>query len=140
MSLAKKHLRSVALKKPVKTVRGSGYAEEYECREVSVQPLSGMLAAQMYGEKLTKMELVIAPPSVRLAEGMGMCVDVPPDKPPDYKVVYVESWPSHTIAHIELLPKAKKPEREREAKGQEEPEIAGDEEAGLALDEDGAGE
>jgi hypothetical protein len=103
MGISQKNLREVALKKPIKTVRGSGYEETGEIGRVSIQPLSGVLAGQMYGQKLSKMKLVIAPPGVRITEGMGICLDVAPNKPPDYQVVYVETWPTHSIAHIELL-------------------------------------
>ncbi len=104
MSLLLSSMREIALKRPLERVVGEAYAEEYALIEGTIQPLSGRTAAQMYGEKLVEMRLLLTYPDVILDEGMGLCVEVEPTAPPDFKVVYVPEWDMHTAAHIQYIP------------------------------------
>lgn len=102
MTLAQKHLRRIALKRPGEA--GEGYREEYEIALASVQPLSGVTAAQMYGERLQEVRLLLAQPETGLEVGMGVCVDAQPEDWPDWRVVYAARWPRHSLAHIRFIP------------------------------------
>lgn len=96
------HLRQVAVKQP--RGNGEGYREEYRMIGAVIRPLSGTLAARMYGEPLQETRLLLTWPGGDLAVGMGVCVDVGPQDAPDWRVVYVACWPRHCQAHIRYLP------------------------------------
>lgn len=69
-----------------------------------IQPLSGSIAANMYGEKLNRMKLVLYDGGTPLNEGMGLCVDVAGAEPCDYRIISAEGWAGHQRAHIEWIP------------------------------------
>jgi hypothetical protein len=102
MTLAQKYLRRIALKQPREA--GEGYREEYRIALASIQPLSGAMAAQMYGDRLQEVRLLLTQPETELTVGMGVCVDAQPEDWPDWRVVYVAGWPRHTLAHIRFIP------------------------------------
>lgn len=102
--LAQRYLRTVALKRPFEAGEGEGFQANPLSIQATIQPLSGMTAVQMYGERLAETRLLLALPEAALEVGMGVCLNVPPEDWPDYRVVYVAAWPRHTAAHIQLIP------------------------------------
>ena len=104
MSLARKYLRPVALKRPLPFGQGEGFQSGYESVQATVQPLSGAQAAQMYGSRLGETRLLLAPGGTPVEIGMGVCLEVGPRDWPDWRVVYVAPWPRHTAAHIQYIP------------------------------------
>ncbi len=70
-----------------------------------IQPLSGSVAAQIYGEKVSKMKLLLYDGTEHLTEGMGVCVEVAGDQPCDYFIkAPPEGWSGHQRATIEWIP------------------------------------
>lgn len=69
----------------------------------AVYPLSGQLAAQMYGDKLTQMRLMLYDGPETIRPGLGVCVDVPGTQSCDYRVVSVERW-GHQKVTLEWIP------------------------------------
>lgn len=112
MSIARKSLRDVTFKKFLKNVRGGKYEATGVTRKVSVQPMSGSTNTQMYGEKVSKMKLLLAPPSIVFPETTGVCIDVSASEAPDYKIVAVKGYSTHLEMHLEMLPRTKKEEAE----------------------------
>lgn len=108
--LAQKSLRNVAIKRPVEA--GEGYQDVYQLIQATIQPLTGAMAAQMYGQRLGETRLLLTLPDVDLEAGMGVCVDVPVDAWPDWRVVYVARWSKHAVAHIQCIPLWEREKRE----------------------------
>ena len=107
MSLQRSRMRDVAVHQVMNSVRKDAvkYATAYEMLSVTLQPLEGQFNATLYGEKLLKMQLLLTnEPTALLPEGTGVCVEVPADIPPDYRVVSSKTWARHTTAHIERIP------------------------------------
>lgn len=103
--MQRKRQITVTLRKRVRAVRDdkSCYGEGMPI-VATVQPLNGVMAAQMYGDRLGMTKLLLTDPGSPIVEGMGACVDVPPEAEPDYKVMYVAGWAKHTVAHIQFIP------------------------------------
>lgn len=71
----------------------------------AVYPLTDELSVSQYGEETRRMRLLLydgAEP--RLAEGMGVCVDVPGGESCDYRVAGVDGW-AHQRAVLKQIPK-----------------------------------
>ena len=69
------------------------------------QPLSSSIAAQVYGEKVQRMRLLLYDGSEPLVEGLGVCLYVEPDASCDYRIVSVEGWASKRCM-LEFIPEA----------------------------------
>ena len=110
MSLQRKRMQTVYLRHKAASVRADKvtYTETPTEISASLQPITGAVAAQMYGTELSKTLLLLADPSVVIEEGMGVCVEVPAVEAPDYKVVYTARWSKHTVAHIQFIPPGKR--------------------------------
>jgi hypothetical protein len=110
VSLMLSRMRTVALRRRKQVVRDdeSGYETACTLLPATVQPLTGAVAAQMYGERLSMTKLLLAAPDAAMEVGMGVCVDVAPSQPPDYRVVYVAGWSQHAVAHIRYIPEAER--------------------------------
>lgn len=110
MSLQRKRMQVVYLKRKTTSVRAdkARYEETYTEASVSLQPLSGAVAAQMYGKEIDRMLLLLADPDLTIEEDMGVCVDAAASEAPDYEVVYTAHWAKHTVAHIRYIPMGKR--------------------------------
>ena len=110
VSLVLSRMQTVALRRRKQVVRDdeSGYENTSVLLLATVQPLTGTTAAQMYGERLSMTKLLLAAPDAVIEVGMGVCVDVAPSQPPDYRVVYVAGWSQHTVAHIRYIPETER--------------------------------
>lgn len=69
-----------------------------------IQPLNGAIAANLYGERLKSMKLLLYDGTIPIAQGMGVCAEVAADQPCDYKIVSSESWAGHQRAAMEWIP------------------------------------
>lgn len=65
-----------------------------------LQPLSGALERQRWGDRAASMRLMLYDGPFRLSLGMGVCVNVP--GPCDYRVVELEGW-DHQRATLEMI-------------------------------------
>jgi|GEM_PF-1380069 len=111
MSLQRNRMRDVTVHQVMHSVRKDVVKNNpaSDTLSVSLQPLTGQLNATMYGARLNKMQLLLTnEPTALLPEGAGVCVDVPADALPDYRVVSSKTWTRHTVAHIEWLPERKR--------------------------------
>lgn len=69
-----------------------------------IQPLGGAVAAQVYGEKVSRMKLMLYDGTETLVEGMGVCVDVAGDQPCDYFIkIPPEPWSGHQRTTLEWI-------------------------------------
>lgn len=65
---------------------------------------AGALARQMYGQEPEQMRLMLCGLCANPSAGDGVCVDVPPDADPDFRVVWAARWPGHWEAHLRWIP------------------------------------
>ena len=94
-----------------------GYSEPIEIK-ANIGPESGKLQAEIYGERLNYiLNMLIDGPyevivkekiiyyvinGVELCEGNGMCVYVPKDSEPDYKIISIKPY-SHLFIELEKI-------------------------------------
>lgn len=73
---------------PAKDEEGSTYTEWGEPVEIKaiIRTASGGVSAAQYGERLSYYCKMQYDGSEPIAEGDGICVHVPPDRDPDYRV------------------------------------------------------
>ncbi len=103
MALRKSRMRRVALKEAL----NGEYTEAFQCILAGIYPLQSASEAQLYGERMQDMRWMLVPNGVPLAEAMGVCVDVPPEAEPDYRMVgKPEVWLTHTRARLSFIPMA----------------------------------
>lgn len=76
------------------------YADEGTEILIDIQPVSSKLIAEMYGLKVNKM-LVGYTKERNVKEGDGICVEVEGTNEPDYKVIGVRKWNTHTVIDLE---------------------------------------
>lgn len=69
-----------------------------------VQPLTGSLAAQMYGLKVQTMRLMLYDGGIPLGIGMGVCLEVSGTDPCDYQIIDAQAWAGHQRATLEWIP------------------------------------
>lgn len=84
-------------------IKGWGTAVEFQA---NVQPASGRLSTQMYGERVTYMKSLKYQGDLFVEaknEGDGVCVNVAADHDPDYRIVSIETWSTHQNILIERL-------------------------------------
>jgi hypothetical protein len=107
MALQRSRTRNVAVHQIVDDVDKDRpkYNTDYDTLNVSIQPLESQISAQIYGARISKMQLLHTnKPTTLLPEGAGVCVDVAADALPDYRVVSSKSWARHTVAHLDWVP------------------------------------
>jgi hypothetical protein len=73
-----------------------------------IQPLSGQIAANLYGERLTRMKLLLYDGVEVFTEGAGVCVEAAGTASCDYRIVSCEGWAGHQRAHIEWIPESRR--------------------------------
>lgn len=60
-----------------------------------VQPVTSAVAAQLYGQQATGMLRALYAGIAEIRLGDGVCVGVPGDAPPDYRVAGIAQWDGH---------------------------------------------
>lgn len=78
-----------------------GYSEPIEI-EANIYPASGKLQAEMYGLKLNYICNMLYDGLQPISEGDGICVYVPKDSEPDYKVISIKPY-SHMFIELEKI-------------------------------------
>jgi hypothetical protein len=107
--LRQRDLKTYTVKNRIPTKDADGTTfEDWDRRgytiKASIKPAGGKLAAEMYGERLAYMlTALVENSSLALAEGDGICVFVPPSEKPDYKVVAIPKWSSHSTVMLEAI-------------------------------------
>ena len=94
--LCRRWQREVILRAPDAGRGGNAFLPEGRAVAACVQPLRGALARQM--------RLMLCGRCADLSAGDGVCVDVPPDADPDFRVVWAARWPGHWEAHLRWIP------------------------------------
>lgn len=82
------HLRR---RQPGKDKEGGSIADYAEAVpiEAAIWAAGGKIQAEMYGERLAYMKNMHYEGNETMQEGDGICVNVGPEDPPDYKVVAI---------------------------------------------------
>lgn len=78
-----------------------GYSESIEI-QANVYPASGKLQAEIYGERLNYILNMLYDGTESINEGDGICVYVPKDNEPDYKVISIKRY-SHLFIELEKI-------------------------------------
>lgn len=73
-----------------------------------IQPAQSKLMAEIYGERIKRMKLMLYDGHVAIAEGTGVCVDVLGDQPCDYQVVSAGCWAGHQNITLEWIPEGRR--------------------------------
>lgn len=104
MMLCRRWQREVIIRAPDAGRGGNAFLPEGRAVAACVQPLRGALARQIYGQEPEQMRLMLCGLCADLSAGDGVCVDVPPDADPDFRVVWAARWPGHWEAHLRWIP------------------------------------
>ncbi len=104
----KRWLKTIYLKKylTVKDAEGTttiGYDATQVEFKANIQPASGKVMAEIYGERLAYMLTMYYDGSLDLKEKDGICVYVSSDKKPDYKIVAIRPWNNHKVIDLEKV-------------------------------------
>lgn len=70
--------------------------------EANIYPASGKLQAEIYGERLNYILNMLYDGPQTISEGDGICVYVPKDSGPDYKVISIKRY-SHLVVELEKI-------------------------------------
>ena len=95
--LRRKSAEKDAYGEPV-TVWGKPLAIRAAC-----QPAGGALDAQIYGTRVKSMYTLFYDGTESIQPGDGLCIHVPDDAHPDYRVSAVQAW-DHLRIDAELIP------------------------------------
>ena len=68
------------------------------------QPLQSTLSAQVYGERMHRMRLLLYDGPEELTEGMGLCVYVDPSASCDFRIIKAVAWDGVQRCDIEFIP------------------------------------
>lgn len=79
-----------------------GYSEEALEIQANIYPATGKLQAEIYGERLNYILNMLCDGPESINEGDGICVYVPKDKGPDYKVISIKRY-SHLFVELEKI-------------------------------------
>ncbi|WP_207706211.1 hypothetical protein [Clostridium sp. HBUAS56017] len=102
-----KNKKIYCLKRKVTTQDGEGGKyEDFEDSsiiiEANIWPASGKVQAEIYGEKLKYINNMLYDGPVKLNEGDGICVYVPKESKPDYKIISIKTF-SHLKIELEKI-------------------------------------
>lgn len=84
----------------------SGKYASYEDKNIEIKanisPASGKLQAEIYGERLNYILNMLYDGLESINEGDGICVYVPKNSKPDYKVISIKRY-SHLVIELEKI-------------------------------------
>lgn len=113
MSLRRNRVKQYYLRKLTVATDLSGYNIKAYGEAVpfsaEIYPASGQMQMQIYGLRLLYMKNMLFDPfdkdniGIEIKENDRICVDVPPDADPDYKVVAVNKYSRHYRYDIERV-------------------------------------
>ena len=78
-----------------------GYSEAIEIH-AKISPASGKLQAEIYGERLNYILNMLYDENEHIVEGDGICVYVPNESEPDYKVISIKRY-SHLFIELDRV-------------------------------------
>lgn len=81
------------------------WGESHDIR-AAIYPAGRELDAQVYGERIGEMRLMLYEGAMALDVGMGVCVEAT-DGVPDYRIIRMEKW-AHTRATLERIPEGRR--------------------------------
>lgn len=108
MRLRERDKRTLTLRTPKEGSLSEDVIEWGESRVIraAIYPAGRELEAQVYGERISDMRLMLYEGAAKLEVGMGVCVDVTDDVP-DYRIIRIEQW-AHTRATLERIPEGRR--------------------------------
>lgn len=74
--------------------------------QLTIQDGAGLLATQLYGERLTRIKIGHyqgTDLNQHHNEGDGICLSVGPNKTPDYKIIAIKNYSTHKAITLEWL-------------------------------------
>lgn len=80
----------------------SDYSNEAVEVKANIYPASGKLQAEIYGERLNYILNMLYDGTEILNEGDGVCVYVPKDSKPDYKIISIKRY-SNMFIELEKI-------------------------------------
>lgn len=78
------------------------YSEEPIEIQANISPASGRLQAGVYGERLNYILNMLYDQDAEMVEGDGICVYVPKESKPDYKIISIKRY-SHLFIELEKV-------------------------------------
>lgn len=79
-----------------------GYSTEAIELKANIYPATGRLQSEIYGERLNYILNMLYDGPILFVEGDGICVYVPKDTKPDYKVISIKPY-SHRLIELEKI-------------------------------------
>lgn len=79
-----------------------GYSDTPIVIDATIWPASGKLQAEIYGLRLNYILNMLYDGSQIITEGDGICVYVPSDSAPDYKVISIKRY-GHLVMELEKI-------------------------------------
>lgn len=78
-----------------------GYSEPIEIK-ANISPASGKLQSEIYGQRLNYILNMLYDEDVQMVEDDGICVYVPKESDPDYKIISIKRY-SHLFIELEKI-------------------------------------
>jgi len=90
---------------PVKENDGTTSTGWGESRTIkaNVQPAGGKMMSEIYGERLAYMATAYTETTSEIHESDGLCIFVTSEMDPDYIVVAIRRWNTHTVFDLEKV-------------------------------------
>lgn len=101
-------MQTVTIKNPLPHVQGNAFDADGITAQVSIQPMRGSISANIYGLRPSVMRLMLLSPDCKVQMNQGVCVDADGADDPDFRIVYVQRWLGHGVAHLQFIPKAER--------------------------------
>ena len=79
-----------------------GFEENATEIQANISPATGKLQAEIYGQRLKYIRNMLYDGSQELKEGEGLCVYVPKESNPDYRVISIKMY-SHLVIELEKV-------------------------------------
>lgn len=77
----------------------SDYPLEIQC---NISPASGKSQVEIYGERFNYILNMLYDGPIEMVEGDGICVYVPKESKPDYKIISIKRY-SHLVIELEKI-------------------------------------
>lgn len=110
MRLCEKDKKEHWLRRAVKTGQKDAYQQDIitwgEATPIRAnrQPITDAVSAQLYGAEMKRMYRLYYDGQEVLRAGDRLCIHVPPDQPPDYKLTDAPSYNGHQVLTVEWVP------------------------------------
>lgn len=81
----------------------TGYEPTGKTIKANIQPAGGKMLSEIYGLRLAYMLTMYCQSNVDIKENDGVCAYVDNTKDPDYKIVAIRRYNTHTVADLEKV-------------------------------------